>query len=120
MVWNMGAHGGKPFHGVENLLGAAVFGRVDDGSLIGKVLHPLLGEGSPDDVSGQVFHGCVILGRDAFPAKRKPECRHPASIATISRVIFPLVISMRKTLCRKRASSFFISRGGAMRNMPLP
>ena len=35
-------------------------------------------------------------------------------------VIFPLARSILKTLCRKIASSFFSSRGGATRNMPLP
>jgi hypothetical protein len=38
----------------------------------------------------------------------------------ISREIFPLAISMQKTLCRNMASNFFSSSGGAKLNMPLP
>ena len=47
-----------------------------------------------------------------------PECRHPASMAIISREIFPLAISMPKTLRRNMASSFFSSDSGATREHP--
>ena len=47
------------------------------------------------------------------------ECSDAESIRAISSVIFPLFKSIRNILCRKMASSFFNSRGGATRNMPL-
>ena len=56
-----------------------------------------------------------------FPQKTwNPECRYVESMAIISLAIFPLAMCMQKTLCRKISSSFFSSRGGATRNMPLP
>jgi len=60
------------------------------------------------------------FGEIRFPQKTwKPECRHVESIRTISCVIFPLFSSILSTVCRKMASNFFNSRGGATRNMPL-
>jgi len=48
-----------------------------------------------------------------------PESRHVESIFTIPSLVLPLFSTIRNTLCRKMASSFFSSRGGAIRNMPL-
>ena len=54
------------------------------------------------------------VGEIRLPQKTlKPECRHVESMAINSFVIFPLFRSILNTLCRKMASSFFSSRGGA-------
>ena len=45
-----------------------VLGRISDFSLLIQVLHTLLGEGRPDDVTRQVFHGRFIVGGDAVAA----------------------------------------------------
>jgi len=59
-------------------------------------------------------------GEMRWPQKTlKPECRHVESIRTISCVIFRLFSSILSTVRRKMASSFFNSRGGATRNIPL-
>ncbi len=61
-----------------------------------------------------------FFGDMQFPQKTlNPECRHVESMVIISCVTFPLESSILNTLCRKMASSFFSSRGGATRNMPL-
>jgi len=68
-VGDVGAQVGQSFQGGEALACPAVFGCIDDLPLLIRVLHTLLGEGSPDDVTGQVFHGRFLVGRDAVAAE---------------------------------------------------
>ncbi len=60
------------------------------------------------------------LGDIRLPQKTlKPECFQAESIRAISSVILPLFRSILNTLCRKMASSFLSSSGGATLNIPL-
>ncbi len=52
----MGAHDREPLRCVEDLRDVAVLGGIDDHAFVFEILYPLLGEGSPDDVSGEVLH----------------------------------------------------------------
>jgi hypothetical protein len=64
----MGAHGGQPLQGIEDLLLASVFRPVNNLGGFCQILHPFLGEGSPDYVPGPVFHGGLILGKYSLTA----------------------------------------------------
>jgi hypothetical protein len=115
-VRDVRTHGGKPFQRREDLGCLAVLGCINDRPLLIQVLHPLLGEGRPDEVAGQVR---IIVGEMRLPQKTlKPECHHVESMATTSLVVSLLSRSILNTLCRKMASSFFNSRGGVTLNMP--
>ena len=68
-VRDMGTHGGEPFRCVKDLSEFAAFCRIDDGSLVGEILHPFLGEGCPDDVPSQILNRVVFLRLDTVPAE---------------------------------------------------
>ena len=81
-VRDMGAHGSQPFHGGKDLACLFVLGRIDDLPFLFQILHPFLGEGGPDDVARQVFHGRIITGRYAVAAedvepRMLPSGEHP-------------------------------------------
>ena len=65
-VRNVGAHGGQPLQGIENLFFSSVFRPVNHLGRFWEILHPFLGEGGPDNVPGQVFHGGFIPGKYAL------------------------------------------------------
>jgi len=76
-VRDVRTHRGEPFHRRE-VLGClsvpgsgsgAGFGCINDRSHLIQVLHTLLGEGRPDDVTRQIFHGRIISGRYAVAAE---------------------------------------------------
>ena len=74
-VWDMRAHRREPLLGVEDLPVFAVLRRIDDGSFISEILHPLLGKGCPrvpfrvDDVPRQIFNRFLFFQLDAIPAE---------------------------------------------------
>lgn len=65
----MGAHGRQPFFRCKDLPVAALFGGMDDGSLLRRIPHPLLGEGCPDDVAAQALRRRFIIRHDALSAE---------------------------------------------------
>ena len=65
----MRTHRGQPFEGGKDFGRLAVLGRIDDLPLLIQVLHPLLGEGRPDDIAGQVFHGRIVIRRNPVSAE---------------------------------------------------
>jgi len=65
----MRTHGGESFSGIEDLPIVALFRRIDDGPFLVEVVHPLLGEGCPDDVTGEVLQCCFFFRKDAFTAE---------------------------------------------------
>ena len=60
---------GQPFQRREALGCLAVLGSINDRSLLIHVLHPLLGEGRPDDIAGQVFYGGIVIRRNTVSAE---------------------------------------------------
>jgi len=83
------------------------------------ILHPFLGQGSPQDVPGQVFYGGFIPGE----CTRTEEDLEPgmSPVGKYGDQVLgnpPFGQGILKTLCRKMASSFFRSRGGAIRTCP--
>jgi len=68
-VRDVRAHGGQPFHCGEDLGCRAVLGCINDHPLLIQVPHPLLGEGRPDDIAGQVFHGRIVIRRNPVSAE---------------------------------------------------
>ena len=80
----MRTHGGQPFQRREDSARLAVFGPIDDLSLLIQIPHPFLGERRPrvpfrvDDIARQIFHGRFVIGRYAVAAEnvesRMPPC----------------------------------------------
>ena len=62
LVWDMRCHSRKPIEGIKDLFHLSVFGLVEDSGFLGKIGHPLLGEGGPDNISGQIFCGILLSG----------------------------------------------------------
>ena len=60
-----GIHGRKLFEGIKDLLLFALLGFIDRLGLLGKLDHPPIGEGSPEDIPTQVFHGRLIFRPNA-------------------------------------------------------
>jgi hypothetical protein len=56
----MGTHGGEPLQRIKGLLALPVLGPVDHLGLFRDVGHPLLGEGSPDNIPSQILHGLFV------------------------------------------------------------
>ena len=61
----MGTHGGQPLQCLKDLFLFVVSRSPSRTGLgfVGQVGHPLLGEGSPDDIASQVLLGHLILGK---------------------------------------------------------
>jgi hypothetical protein len=99
-VWDMRAHRREPFLGVEDLPVFAVLRRIDDVSFIGEI-HCIR---SWEKDARMMYHARFSIASSSwfwmrFPQKTwNPECRQVESMVIISREIFPLAISMRKTL----------------------
>jgi len=116
-VRDVGAHRGQPFQGREVPGCRAVSGCINDRPLLIQVLHPLLGEGRPDDVAGQVLHSRIIVGGDAVAAEDPRSGRGQAVEAgmpprrehgdQLLRDLSPWRISCRHNVER----SFYLSRG---------
>ena len=70
----------------EDLAYLFVLGCIDDLPFLIQVGHTLLGEGGTDDISGQVFHGRFIVGRNAVAAEDvEPEKTPPIGARTFAR-----------------------------------
>jgi len=59
----------QTFQGIEDLFLGSVFRPVNNLCGFCKILHPFLGEGSPDDVPGQVFHAHLTFRSKAITAE---------------------------------------------------
>jgi len=68
-VRDVRTHRGQPFEGGKDFGRLAVLGRIDDLPLLIQVLHPLLGEGRPNDVTRQIFHGRIVIRRNPVSAE---------------------------------------------------
>ena len=68
-VWDVRTHRGQPFQCREALGCLAVLGCINDRPHLIQVLHTLLGEGRPDDVTRQIFYGRIISRRYAVAAE---------------------------------------------------
>jgi hypothetical protein len=60
-VGNMGTHGGQPLEGIKGFQILPFFKRVYNLGFKREVGHSFPGERGPDDVSGDVLHGLLIL-----------------------------------------------------------
>jgi len=67
-VRDVGAHFGQPLQGAKDLFTLTILGRIDDLRHLRQIGQPLVGEGSPDDIADQFFHGCPLLGKWALAA----------------------------------------------------
>ena len=121
-------HRGHPFQGGEALTCSAIFGWIDDLSLLIPVLHSFLRERYPDAAAGQIFHGRIIFWRYAGAAEGvedgMPPCGEQGDhLRRLIRSPVPRWIHLVMKSCprpdRGMVSSFFRSRGGVTRNMPL-
>ena len=64
----MGTHGGEPLHRVEGFLALRDLGSTNPLGFVRHVGQPLLREGGPDYIPGDIFHGLFVVGLNRWTA----------------------------------------------------
>jgi len=68
LVGDMGTHSCQPLQRIKGLLGLPLLGPVDHLGFFRDVIHPLLGEGCPDNIPSWILHGLFVAGLNSGTA----------------------------------------------------